>query len=148
VAVPPPVSFTLKPQEDETRAVEQAAPAWSSNDNSPALFHVSTRRGKQFNTLIHAEVDPLTGASRDAIFINPEDAAALHIVAGERVALVSEVGRYEGTVFPTHISRGNLQVHWPEGNVLIRRGVVDAVGGVPDYNAVVHVERLASPALP
>ena len=28
---------------------------------------VSTRRGKQFNTLIYAEVDPLNGATRDAV---------------------------------------------------------------------------------
>jgi hypothetical protein len=39
------------------------------------------------------------------------------------------------------MARGNLQVHWPEGNVLIRRGVVDQVGGVPDYNAWVEVVR-------
>src|SRR5207245_1182640 len=28
----------------------------------PGRFHLSTRRGKQFNTLIYAEIDPLTGA--------------------------------------------------------------------------------------
>ena len=28
-----------------------------------AVFEVSTRRGKQFNTLIYDEIDPLTGAS-------------------------------------------------------------------------------------
>ena len=32
---------------------------------------VSTRRGKQFNTLIYAEIDPLTGAARDAVLMNP-----------------------------------------------------------------------------
>jgi predicted molibdopterin-dependent oxidoreductase YjgC len=32
-------------------------------------FVVSTRRGKQFNSLIYAEVDPLNGASRDAVLI-------------------------------------------------------------------------------
>ena len=39
-------------------------------------------------------------------------------------------------------ARGNLQVYWPEANVLIRRGVVDSLGGVPDYNAQVKLERL------
>lgn len=106
------------------------------------LFHVSTRRGKQFNTLIHHEVDPLTGASRDAIFMHVEDAAELHLARGDRVALINEVGRFEGHVFPVILARGNLQVHWPEGNVIIRRGVVDGVGGVPDYNALVRLERL------
>ena len=40
------------------------------------------------------------------------------------------------------IARGNLQIHWPEGNVIIHRGVTDAAGGVPDYNAVVRIEPL------
>lgn len=110
--------------------------------NGARLFHLSTRRGKQFNTIIHREIDPLTGAPRDAVFMHPEDAAELHLARGDRVALSNEVGRFEGHVFPVILARGNLQVHWPEGNVLIRRGVVDGVGGVPDYNAMVRVERL------
>lgn len=107
------------------------------------LFVVSTRRGKQFNTLLHAEVDPLTGAERDAVFIHPEDAAELHLARGDEVVLVSDIGRMTGRVFPVLIARGNLQVHWPEGNVLIPRGVVDTLGGVPDYNAVVRVEKVS-----
>ena len=111
-------------------------------------FHVSTRRGKQFNTLIYAETDPLTGADRDAVFMNVDDAADLHLRSGDFVALMSEVGRYEGRVFLAPIAAGNLQIHWPEGNVIIRRGVVDPQGGVPDYNAVVHVETRAEPVEP
>jgi molybdopterin-dependent oxidoreductase alpha subunit len=106
-------------------------------------FEVSTRRGKQFNTLIYDDVDPLTGAARDAVFMNPDDAAELHLANKDRVALVNDLGRYEGRVFLAAISRGALQVHWPEGNVIIRRGVVDALGGVPDYNATVRVEKVA-----
>lgn len=109
----------------------------------PGQFKVSTRRGKQFNTLIYAEVDPLNGAARDAVLMNPEDAAELHLVNGDRVALVNELGRLEGRVHLAPMARGNLQVHWPEGNVIIRRGVTDAAGGVPDYNAHARVERLA-----
>jgi len=105
------------------------------------VFEVSTRRGKQFNSLIYDEVDPLTGARRNAIFMNPEDAAALHLANDDRVVLVNDLGRLEGSIFLAPIARGNLQIHWPEGNVLIRRGVVDATGGVPDYNAQVRVER-------
>jgi anaerobic selenocysteine-containing dehydrogenase len=102
---------------------------------------VSTRRGKQFNTLIYAEVDPLTGAPRDAIFIHPDDAESLGLVAGDRIVLVNGTGRYAGTVFPAPIAPGNLQVHWPEGNVILPRGVVDPNSGVPDYNAEVRIER-------
>ena len=53
-------------------------------------FQRSTRRGNQFNTLIYAEVDPLTGASRDAIFMSADDAADHHVRHGDRVALVNE----------------------------------------------------------
>src|SRR6185369_12093672 len=48
-------------------------------DREPGTFELSTRRGKQFNSLIYDEIDPLTGAARDAIFMNPEDAADLHL---------------------------------------------------------------------
>ncbi|MBI2947603.1 MAG: FdhF/YdeP family oxidoreductase [Verrucomicrobia bacterium] len=105
-------------------------------------FLASTRRGKQFNSLLYDEIDPLTGASRDAVFMNPEDAAALHVKNADRIALVNELGRFEGRVFLAPIARGNLQIHWPEGNVLIKRGLTDTLGGVPDYNACVSVQRL------
>ena len=104
-------------------------------------FHVSTRRGKQFNTLIYAETDPLTGADRDAVCMAPADATRLGLVQDEAIVLINDLGRYEGRVFLAELAPGNLQVMWPEGNILIRRGVVDAGGGVPDYNAMVRVEK-------
>lgn len=104
------------------------------------LFHLSTRRGKQFNTLIHEAVDPLTGAPREAVFMHPDDAAELGLRRGDPVTLVSDAGRLNGIVFPVPIARGNLQVHWPEGNALIPGGIVEGLGGVPDYNAWVRVE--------
>ncbi len=104
-------------------------------------FMLSTRRGKQFNTLIYDETDPLTGAPRDAIFIAPEDAAELHLARGDRATLSNATGQFTGTVFPAPIARGNLQVHWPEGNVLLPRGITDPNSGVPDYNALVHLAR-------
>ena len=63
---------------------------------------------------------------------------------GDRLALVNELGRYEGRAFLAAIAPGNLQIMWPEGNSIIRRGVVDAAGGVPDYNARVRVEIAAA----
>ena len=113
-----------------------------SVDRGDGEFHVTTRRGKQFNTLIYAEVDPLTGAARDAVFMNPDDAAALHLSSDDRLALVNATGRFDGRVFLAPIARGNLQVHWPEGNVIIPTGRCDRVGGVPDYSAVVRVEKV------
>ncbi|HEV8544467.1 MAG TPA: FdhF/YdeP family oxidoreductase [Verrucomicrobiae bacterium] len=104
-------------------------------------FEVSTRRGKQFNTLIYAEIDPLNGAPRDAVLMNPDDAAKLHLSNHDAIVLTNNLGRYEGHVFLAPIARGNLQIHWPEGNVIIPRGIVDKAGGVPDYNTRASVER-------
>jgi anaerobic selenocysteine-containing dehydrogenase len=109
---------------------------------SAATFYVTTRRGKQFNSLVYAEVDPITGAARDAVFMNADDAAGLHLIHGDRVALASPVGRFEGRVFLAPLARGSLQVHWPEGNVIIRRGVTEPQSHVPDYNAQVTVEKI------
>ena len=58
------------------------------------------------------------------------------------MVLKNDLGRFEGRVYLAPIARGNLQIHWPEGNVIIRRGVTDPAGGVPDYNARVSVEKL------
>jgi molybdopterin-dependent oxidoreductase alpha subunit len=106
-------------------------------------FVVATRRGKQFNSLIYAETDPLNGAPRDAVLINPEDAARLHLTQNDRVRLLNQTGHFDGRVFLAPIARGNLQIHWPEGNSLIRRGVTEPTGGVPDYNAIVELSRIA-----
>jgi anaerobic selenocysteine-containing dehydrogenase len=105
-------------------------------------FEISTRRGKQFNTLIYAEIDPLNGAPRDAVLMNPEDAAALHLSNGDPIALRNKLGAYQGRVFLAPIAPGNLQVHWPEGNVIIPHGIVDAGGGVPDYNTRATVHKI------
>jgi molybdopterin-dependent oxidoreductase alpha subunit len=114
----------------------------SNASNGSEIFKVSTRRGKQFNSLIYAEVDPINGAPRDAVLMNPDDAAGLHLIQNDRIALTNELGRYEGRVFLAPIARGNLQIYWPEGNVIIRRGVTDPAGGVPDYNAKAKVVRI------
>jgi molybdopterin-dependent oxidoreductase alpha subunit len=104
-------------------------------------FEVSTRRGKQFNTLIYAEIDPLNGAPRDAVLMNPDDAAKLRLNNKDRIALKNKLGRYEGQVFLAPIAPGNLQVHWPEGNVILPHGITDKAG-VPDYNTRVTIEKV------
>ena len=80
----------------------------------PGTFLLSTRRGKQFNSMVQRPVDPLTGAPRDAVLISPADAAALGATDGARVRLVSASGTFSGTIIIIPIRDGNLQVHWPE----------------------------------
>jgi hypothetical protein len=55
--------------------------------------------------------------------------------------LKNDLGTMEGRIFFAPIAPGNLQLHWPEANHLIRRGLVDSVGGVPDYNTQVTVQK-------
>jgi molybdopterin-dependent oxidoreductase alpha subunit len=108
----------------------------------PGCFSVATRRGKQFNSMVQAEVDPLTGAARDAVFIDASDAAALGLADGAPVLLTSDVGSMRGRLKVTRLPARTLQVHWPEGNVLIPGGPSHREPGshVPEYNAVVRLE--------
>ncbi|MEO7430386.1 MAG: molybdopterin-dependent oxidoreductase, partial [Acidimicrobiales bacterium] len=110
----------------------------------PGAFSVATRRGKQFNSMVFAESDPLTGAPRDAVYIDEADAAALGAGEGARVRLCSEVGTMNGRLKLVRLPSRSLQVHWPEGNVLISGGSEqrEPRSKVPDYNAVVTVELL------
>jgi anaerobic selenocysteine-containing dehydrogenase len=115
----------------------------ASNRNRPAgSFLVSTRRGKQFNSMVQRDIDPLTGAARSDILISPEDLTALAFAEGELVRLRSEDGTFQGRLKAAAIRPGNLEVHWPEGSGLLSGEAIDFESMEPDYNAVVTVERL------
>jgi molybdopterin-dependent oxidoreductase alpha subunit len=102
-------------------------------------FHLSTRRGKQFNSMVQADRDPLTGATRDDVFMAPGDALRLGLSDGDAVTLRSAVGVFRGRCRVTAMRERNLQVFWPEANPLIRRDVVEPRCGIPDFTAVVEV---------
>jgi molybdopterin-dependent oxidoreductase alpha subunit len=104
----------------------------------PGQFLLSTRRGKQFNSIVWTDKDPLTGGTRDAIFISQEDAQRLGLHNGQAIMLSNELGEFQGRVKIDRIKPGCLQAHWPEANVLIRAGRLDP-SGVPDYNATVEL---------
>jgi molybdopterin-dependent oxidoreductase alpha subunit len=105
-------------------------------------FLVSTRRGKQFNSMVHEAVDPLTGAARDAVYIDRHDAEARGLVDGQLVRLRSGTGEMTGRLRLVRLPQRTLQVHWPEGNVLLASGPDHREPGsqVPDYNAVVTLD--------
>jgi len=104
----------------------------------PGQFLLSTRRGKQFNSMVLADKDPLTGATRDRIFMSAEDAQRLGLHDGDAITLRNHLGELRGRVKIERIKPGSLQAHWPEANVLIPAGRLDP-SGVPDYNACVEV---------
>jgi molybdopterin-dependent oxidoreductase alpha subunit len=111
------------------------------NSRPPGAFVLTTRRGKQFNSIVHERTDGLTGAVREAVLINAADAERLGLSDGDAVVLRSPIGEMRGRATIAPVTPGNLQVHWPEGLVLIDRRVRSPEGGVPDYNAVVTVTR-------
>jgi molybdopterin-dependent oxidoreductase alpha subunit len=111
------------------------------NRASSNKLTLSTRRGKQFNSMIHNVRDPLTGARRDDVLMSREDAEKIGVADRDEILLTSSGGQMRGRCLIAPIAPGNLQVHWPEGNVLIERGVVDSECGIPDFNTEVEVSR-------
>lgn len=103
---------------------------------------LATRRGKQFNSMVQAEVDPLTGAARDHLLLSRRDAERLGIGHGQSIEVASRHGRLRGRAFLAEIAEGTCQGHWPEVNALLAADVADREGGVPDYNVYVTVERV------
>jgi len=108
-------------------------------------FYLSTRRGKQFNSMVQHQTDPLTAATRRDILVSPEDAARLQLADGDAVRLTSTTtaGTYTGTAKLDRIKPGNLQVHWPEGNSVLGPQELDPESHEPDYNAIVTLEKLS-----
>jgi anaerobic selenocysteine-containing dehydrogenase len=92
--------------------------------------------------MIQRAVDPLNGAKRSDVLISPADAASLGVREGEAVRLVSGAGDLLATVKIEPIKDGNLQVHWPEGLVLLPADRIDPESFEPDYNTAVSVEKV------
>jgi molybdopterin-dependent oxidoreductase alpha subunit len=106
-------------------------------------FILSTRRGKQFNSLIHARRDTMTGFARDTLLLAGEDLEALGLAEGDRVRVHSDNGAsMEFTVRAADLKPRNAQAFWPECNPLIRRRTCEPRSGVPDYNALIEIEPL------
>lgn len=105
-------------------------------------FLVATRRGKQFNSMVQENKDAITGAGRDAVYMSPVDAEKWQLQGGDLVILRNDLGEFKGRIYLSNIKPGNLQIHWPEGNGLLDKEK-RSTEGVPDYNAVVRLEKLS-----
>jgi molybdopterin-dependent oxidoreductase alpha subunit len=130
----------VKPRSEKTAESAEIAEKNLSATSaiSPVFsFRVSTRRGKQFNSMIQREVDPLTGARRDDVLISAEDTRALELEEGAAVVLTSAHGSFRGRLKTAPIKPGNLEVHWPEANALLSASAIDPDSMEPDYNATV-----------
>lgn len=116
----------------------------SSHDSSiPAgFFRLSTRRGKQFNSMVHEQKDSINGATRDAVLLNPADAQKLGVQHGTQVRLTSSAGTMLARVCISNVKPSNVQVHFPEGNVLLDKHKRSDQSHIPDYNALVKIEAV------
>ncbi|WLD93233.1 FdhF/YdeP family oxidoreductase [Alkalihalobacillus sp. AL-G] len=105
------------------------------------LFYVTTRRGKQFNSMVYSEKDPFNDADRYDVLMNAEDGGKYGIQAGEAIVVYNKFGLFHGKAKFVDVKPGNIEVHWPEGNVLIPKGVYEKHAGIPEYNTAVIVEK-------
>ncbi len=112
-----------------------------SENSAVKLFRLSTRRGKQFNSMVQRDVDPLTGARREDVLISLEDLQRLKLDDGAAVELRSANGSFRGRLKSAPMTPGNLEVHWPEGNVLLSPSAIDPDSMEPDYNALVTLTK-------
>ena len=103
-------------------------------------FVVTTRRGRQFNSMVQGGRDEHTGADRSSVLMSHSDALALGLPEGSPVVLRSENGEMACTVLIAPVKPGTLHVHWPEGEVLLDLQRRSPSAGIPDYTAIVRVE--------
>jgi molybdopterin-dependent oxidoreductase alpha subunit len=125
------------PTPDGKAQVTAVAPV--PNTVPEGRFVLSTRRGKQFNSMVWQERDPLTGAGRDALFLSDADAGTLGVADGDAVLVRSDYGEMRARVHVAAIRPGNVLAFFPEANLLLSPARHEPLSRVPDYNAVVEV---------
>jgi molybdopterin-dependent oxidoreductase alpha subunit len=104
-------------------------------------FLLTSRRGKQFNSITYGTHDPITGVSRKDVLFAAEDLTALGLHEGDAVLLRSELGELRARARVGPCRRRHVQAFWPESNVLVGRRY-DPQSGEPDYNALISVEKI------
>ena len=101
---------------------------------------LSTRRGRQFNSMVHKARDALTGLDRSDLLMNAEDGRARGIDDGDRVLVSSPVSQVELVARFEPIKAGNVEAHWPECMELLPWSL-DPDSGEPEYGVRVRIER-------
>ena len=103
---------------------------------------LTSRRGKQFNSMTYGHRDPLSGnAERASILLDASEIRGLGLRQGDRVRVRSRHGELLARLRAGPCRRRHVQAFWPECNVLLGRSY-DPVSGEPDYNTTVTIERV------
>ncbi|MFF2889793.1 FdhF/YdeP family oxidoreductase [Paenibacillus sp. NPDC057967] len=108
---------------------------------SEGRMYATTRRGKQFNSMIYGEHDSFNAAARHDVLISSEDADRLDLQNGDDIVVHNRHGLFHGRAKLAPVASGNIELYWPESNMLFKRGVYEPHAGIPEYNASVQVER-------
>ena len=118
------------------------------------LILQTLRSHDQYNTTIYGLDDRYRGVKggRRVVFVNPADIAALGLLAGDRVDIISEFPGVDGTIeerrvkdflvidYPT--PTGNAAAYYPETNPLVPLDHVAAKSNTPVSKAIViRLER-------
>jgi molybdopterin-dependent oxidoreductase alpha subunit len=109
-------------------------------------FMVITRRGKQFNSIVHQDRDPMNQQLRDAVLMNEDDARRRGFGEGERVVLENAFGTFTGRVVIAPLSSRTIQVHYPESNVLVDPKARSSLAQIPAFKEVIATVRRATPS--
>lgn len=104
-------------------------------------FFVTTRRGKQFNSMVYGSTDPFNAAERADVLMHRHDANKLLIAEGDAIVVYNQHGMFYGKAKYADVLTGNIQVYWPEGNCLMPKGVFEKHAGIPSYNTPAIVEK-------
>ncbi|HJZ79445.1 MAG TPA: hypothetical protein VKD91_03845, partial [Pyrinomonadaceae bacterium] len=60
----------------------------------------------------------------------------LSLVSGDTVALKNDFGTYHGKVMVAPMATGTLEIHWPEGNVLVDSKARSPLATIPAYKEI------------
>jgi len=111
----------------------------------PGWFRLTTRRGKQFNSMVLGSRSMLLGQDRATFVIAAEDMKRLGLRNGDAVRLKTQVGTLDGHVRSGEVHAGTVLAAWPEANRLVPREDVDPVSGMPAYrDAAVEIVPLGN----
>ena len=78
------------PTEDGRAHFALVKPPAPSERNGDGSLLLSTRRGKQFNSIVQESKDSITGATREAVMIAAADAERLGVAAGRRSCFAAQ----------------------------------------------------------
>jgi molybdopterin-dependent oxidoreductase alpha subunit len=97
------------------------------------FFQLTTRRGKQFNSMVFGPRDVLANAHRHDVIMSVEDMSRLSLREGDPVRVRSEVGEICARVRSGSVRPGVVIMFWPEANLLIGRGRLDPECDMPAF---------------